>query len=154
MNQDETVKRVRGAIADRARYLACLYRSFARALPPEEAESRSREAIREYGRIRAARDGESMSPEKWVETHLAQMGDIFESQIEKHDDYSEMRMYYCPLLEEWKQMGCSPEEQDLLCDIAMELDRSRAASHGLQCRIPKRLGKGDAYCSVLLSRKA
>ena len=152
MSNSEIVKRVREGMQDRARYLACLYRSFATALPPEEAERLAREAIQEYGRIRAQRDGKKITADEWVDTHFNYMGGVFESEIEKHDDHCEQRMYYCPLLEEWKQMGCSPEEQDLFCDIAMELDRSRAASHGIPCEIRERLGKGDAFCRLILGK--
>ncbi len=146
------VKMVRGAMQDRARYFACMYRAFSSELSPEKTERLAREAIIEYGRIRAERDGKKITGEEWVETHLSQMGDIFESKIEKFEDRSEQTMTYCPLLEEWKQMGCSKEEQDLFCDIAMDLDRSRAKSHGIPCEIRERLGKGDSFCRVVLGK--
>lgn len=152
MSDKEIINRTRASMQDRARYFACLYRSFATALPPEEVERLAREAIREYGRIRAERDGKKISAEEWVDIHFNQMGGVFESAIEKYEDRCEQRMTYCPLLEEWKQMGCSPEEQDLFCDIAMELDRSRAAAHGIPCEIRERLGKGDEFCRVVLGR--
>ena len=57
------------------------------------------------------------------------------------------------LLEEWKAMGLPPEKQDLYCDIAMELDRNRAAEHGIPCDIIERLGKGDSFCRVRLWKK-
>lgn len=64
-----------------------------------------------------------------------------------------MKMHYCPLLEEWKKMGLSPEDQDLFCDVAMELDRNRAKEHGIPCDIVERLGKGDPFCRVVLWKK-
>jgi hypothetical protein len=129
-----------------------MYKSFATVLPTEEVERLAREAIREYGRIRAQRDGKKVTAGEWVDIHLSQMGGVFESKIEKHEDFCEQRMTYCPLLEEWKQMGCSPEEQDLFCDIAMELDRSRAEAHGIPCEIRERMGKGDEFCRVVLGK--
>ena len=150
--KNELVQKIRGGMQDRARYFACMYRSFSTVLSPEETERLAREAIREYGRIRAERDGKKITGEEWVDIHLSQMGDVFESKIEKFDDRSEQHMTHCALLEEWKQMGCTPEEQDLFCDIAMELDRSRAKSHGIPCEIRERLGKGDTFCRVVLGK--
>ena len=149
----EVVKRVRSAMQDRARSQACLYKAFGKALPADQVESLAREAITEYGKIRAQRDGRKLTPDEWVDEHYAMMGGVFETQITKNDDFSEMRMHYCPLLEEWKQMGMSEKEQDLLCDIAMELDRNRAAEHGIPCDIVERLGKGDSFCRVVLWKK-
>lgn len=153
MEKEEVIARIAGAMQDRARYLACLYRSFATALPADEVERLARNAIREYGRIRASRDPEGFQPEDWVDTHLSQMGGVFHSEIDKADDQSEFRMNACPLLDEWKQMGCSEKEQDLFCDIAMELDRGRAEAHGYDCEIPKRLGCGDSNCRVIIKKR-
>lgn len=150
---EEVVRRVRGAMQDRARSQACLYKSFSKVLPAAQVETLAREAITEYGNIRAERDARKLTPDEWVDEHYAAMGGVFETVITKNDDFSEMRMHYCPLLEEWKKMGLSPEEQDLHCDIAMELDRNRAAAHDIPCDIVERLGKGDSFCRVVLWKK-
>lgn len=146
----EIVRRVRGAMQDRARAQACLYQTFSEELSPEETEKLARKAIAQYGTIRAERDGHKLTPDEWVDEHYTMMGGVFETQITKNDEYSEMRMHYCPLLEEWKKMGLSAQEQDLHCDIAMELDRNRAKEHGIKCDIEERLGKGDSFCRVVL----
>lgn len=149
----EVVRRVRGAMRDRARVLACMYEELCDVLPAEEAEKRARKAITRYGYIRAERDGGKITPEEWTDIHYRDMGGVFETEITKNDEYCEMRMHYCPLLEEWKEMGLSKEKQDLLCDIAMELDRNRAAEHDIPCDIVERLGKGDSFCRVVLWKK-
>jgi hypothetical protein len=43
---------------------------------------------------------------------------------------------------------------DLLCDIAMEVDRGRADFHGIPYEIDERLAKGDAFCRLVLKEKA
>ena len=97
---------------------------------------------------------ERRSPlEEWVEKHMSKgSGEVFESEIFKEEDYSEQRMTFCPLIEAWKELGCSHEEIDLFCDIAMEGDRGRADHHGIPYEIPKRLGKGDSFCRLLLKK--
>ena len=52
----EVVRRVRGAMQDRARSQACLFKAFSSVMTREQAEALAREGIAEYGRIRAERD--------------------------------------------------------------------------------------------------
>lgn len=154
MGNREVVEKVRAAIKDRALYLTCLYRSFAKVLPPEEVEKLAREAIHEYGQIKAQRDGKKITPEEWVDNHVAKGSSaVFESTILKDEKCCQQQMTYCPLLEAWKELGCSLEELDLFCDIAMEVDRGRAAYHGIPCEIQERMGKGDKFCRLVLKKK-
>ena len=136
----EVTERVRGAMRDRARVMACLCGELEKILLSDKAEAAARKAITSYGCIRAERDGHKITPDEWVDIHYRDMGGVFETEITKNDEYSEMRMHYCPLLEEWKAMGLSPEKQDLYCDIAMELDRSRAR-HTVRYRRAARQGR-------------
>ena len=153
MTKEETIKRVREAIKDRATWFALLYKSFSKVLPPREVEKACREAIYEFGKLKGKKDGKKITPEEWVEKHMSKgSGEVFESEIFKEEDYSEQRMTFCPLIEAWKELGCSREEIDLFCDIAMEGDRGRADYHGIPWEIPKRLGKGDSFCRLLLKK--
>jgi len=145
------VQKVRGAIADRALYLALLYRSFSEVLPPDQAEELARKAIFEYGRTHGRRDPIKMTPEKWVDSHVSKgSAAVFESRIIKAEDHCEQQMTFCPLVEAWQELGCSPAEIDLLCDIAMEVDRGRAAYHGIPLDITHRIAAGDGYCCLVL----
>ena len=158
MNHDTSVtviiERVRKAIEDRGLYLALLYRSFCKSLPPDQVEKLARQAIYEYGQIRGQRDGKKITPEEWVDKHVSKgSAAVFESRIVKEEDCCQQQMTYCPLLEAWRKLGCSEEEIDLFCDIAMEVDRGRAAYHGIPCEIPERMGKGDPSCKLVLWKK-
>ena len=62
-------------------------------------------------------------------------------------------MTFCPLVEAWRELGCDPGEIDLLCDIAMEGDRGRAAYHGISSEITHRIAKGDMYCCLVSDEK-
>ncbi len=153
MNQEETVSRIREAIKDRATWFALLYRSFSKVLSAKEVEQAARKAIYEYGQLKGKRDGKKVSPDEWVEKHMSKgSGEVFKSKISKEKDHSEQRMTFCPLIEAWKEMGCSNREIDLFCDIAMEGDRGRADYHGIAFEIRERLGKGDSFCRLLLRK--
>jgi hypothetical protein len=150
---EETIKKVREAIKDRATWFVLMYKSFSKVLPPEEVERLAREAIYQFGTLKGKKDGEKISPDEWVEKHMTKgSGQVFQSEINKEKDFSEQRMTYCPLVEAWKELGCSDEEIDLFCDIAMEGDRGRADYHGIPWDIPKRLGKGDSFCQLILKK--
>lgn len=154
MSNTEMVEKVRAAIKDRALYLACFYRSFAKVLQPEQVEKLARDAIYDYGQIKAQSDGKKITPEEWVDKHVAKgSAAVFESNIIKGEECCQQQMTHCPLLEAWKELGCSPEELDLFCDIAMEVDRGRAAYHGIRCEIQERMGKGDKFCRLVLKKK-
>lgn len=156
MNEDnQVVQKVRAAIGDRALYLALLYRSFAKVLPPEQLESLTRAAIHEFGRLKGLADQGPMTPDAWVDHHVTCGGaTLFESNVLKTETQSEQQMTYCPLMAAWKEMGCSEEEMDLYCDIAMEVDRGRADYHGIPYEIRERMAKGDPICRLILKKTA
>ena len=151
--ESELVEKVRAAIKDRALYLALLLRSYSAVLPAQEAQRRAREAIYEFGRIKAQRDHQPFSAEMWVDGHVTKgSAAVFRSRIVKADEHCEQQMTYCPLVVAWRELGCEPQEIDLLCDIAMEVDRGRAAYHEIPLEITHRLAKGDEYCCLVLKK--
>ena len=63
----EVTERVRGAMRDRARVMACLCGELEKILPSDKAEAAARKAITSYGCIRAERDGHKITPDEWVD---------------------------------------------------------------------------------------
>ncbi len=152
---EETAAKMRECIKDRGLYLAFLMRSFSRVLPKDQVEKLAREAIYEYGQYKGSKDKlQPTTAEDWVDSHVARgMADVFESSISKEENCCKQEMTKCSLLDAWRELGCTPEEIDLYCDVAMELDRSRADYHNLEWEIPLRMGKGDSLCCVILKNK-
>ena len=148
----EMITRVRGAIQDRARAYASFYLTLAEEFGEKKAEELCRKAIGKFAHERARREG-PRTPDSWVDEHMGFAAKIFESKMSSSEECSEQIMTFCPLMDEWKAMGLSPAMQDLMCDIAMELDRERAAAHGIPCNIEERVGKGDSFCRVVLWKK-
>jgi hypothetical protein len=147
------VNKIREAIKDRALYLALLFRNFSQALPADQAEKLARKAIFEYGTLRGMKDSGKMTPEKWVDSHVLKgSAAVFESRIIRAPDHCEQQMTFCPLVEAWQELGCSREEMNLLCDIAMEGDRGRAAYHNIPLEITSRIAVGDPYCCLVLKK--
>jgi hypothetical protein len=147
--RQEMIDKVRAAVEDRAVWFALLYRTFREAFPEEEVERLARKAIYEFGRLKARKDPEDFNPAAWVRRHVEKGSNlIFDSDIEEGEAEAVQMMKYCPLVEAWKKMGCSTEEIDLFCDIAMEGDRGRADAHGVGMELRERIGKGDPRCRL------
>ena len=147
----EMIGKIRAAVKDRATWFALLYNTFKDALPEEEVQKLARKAIFEFGLMKARKDPADFSPQAWVQKHVDKGSfEVFDSDIEIQEDYALQQMKFCPLVEAWKEMGCSAEEIDLFCDIAMEGDRGRAAGHGVKMELKQTIGKGDDCCRLVI----
>jgi hypothetical protein len=149
VDEEEMIDKVRAAIKDRATWFALLYRTFKEIFPEQDVERAARKAIFEFGRLKARKDPADFSPRAWVEKHLAKGSSlVFDSDVEVNEKGAVQRMKFCALVEAWKEMGCTPGEIDLFCDIAMEGDRGRAAAHGVRMELEERIGRGDLFCNL------
>jgi hypothetical protein len=143
------IAKVRAAIKDRATWFALLYRSFQEAFPASEVERLARKAIFEFGRMKARNDPADFSARAWVDKHVSKGSAlVFDSDVEINEGGAVQRMKFCALVEAWREMGCSPEEIDLFCDIAMEGDRGRADAHGVRMELEERIARGNPYCQL------
>lgn len=150
--QDVWVPKVRQAVKDRAAWLLYLYRSVSKALPPDQVEKCLREAIRQFGIRKAEKDGRRITSKEWVEAHDRKgSATVFSSKLVLGEPTSEQHMGFCPLVELWREEGCTAEEVQLLCDIAMEADRARAEAHGLKMELPATLAGGAPRCRMILT---
>jgi len=152
LNTIKTIKLVRSAIEDRAEWLYFLYKEMEKAFGKKKAEELARKAIRKSGHFKAKKRGKTDTPGKWVKKHSKSISClVFKSKaIKVSKDIGELHLHYCPLVKAWQKLGATKKEISLLCDIAMEGDRGRAEIEGLEIEIPKKIGKGDKFCSLLI----
>jgi hypothetical protein len=146
---DETVEKIRGAVEDRATWFALLFKEFAKILPHDEVVAASRKAITAYGKLKASRDPKKYNSEEFLDAFVrCGAAKTFDARIEKDEGGMINFVGKCALVDAWKKLGCTKEEIDLYCDIAMDGDRSRAKAHGLDLRLGETIGKGDDFCSL------
>ncbi|MBU2515892.1 L-2-amino-thiazoline-4-carboxylic acid hydrolase [bacterium] len=78
---------------------------------------------------------------------------IFEMKVlESTDDKLSIDFHYCPLVKAWQKLGCSDEQIEKLCDVAMEGDRGIASCFDGEMNLGKVISKGDSFCEVRFSK--
>ena len=88
-------------------------------------------------------EGMTRGPDAWADNHRDKgSADVFDSLQVREDGIYEQQMGFCPLVELWREEGCTADEVRLLCDIAMEGDRGRAEHHGLTMELPATIAGG------------
>ncbi len=73
--------------------------------------------------------------------------------IEKTEDKLYMDFHYCPLVTAWQKLGCTQEEIEQLCDIAMEGDRGVAETLGFDFEIKSKIAEGANTCRIDFNKK-
>ena len=74
---------------------------------------------------------------------------VFDMKIlESTDNKLSIDFGYCPLVGAWQKLGCTDEEIERLCDIAMEGDRGIAESFGGKMELGGTIAKGDKKCQI------
>lgn len=153
--QDVWVPKVRAAVMDRGLWLLYIYRSLCKALPHDEVVKHLRAAIREFGHYKGRKDGPGFSSRKWIDGHETKGSKaVFDSLLVRGEGVHEQQMGCCPLVDIWKQEGCTQEELELLCDIAMEGDRGRAEAHGMDMALEQTIARGDKRCRLIVVDRA
>ncbi|MEX2443774.1 MAG: L-2-amino-thiazoline-4-carboxylic acid hydrolase [Alkalispirochaeta sp.] len=145
---------VRAALKDRAVWFALLYREYAQLLPAETVQMRARAAIGEFGAMKGKRDQQPFDHREWVRRHREKgSAEVFHSVVESGASYSVQQMRSCPLMDGWRELGCTPEETTLFCDIAMDGDRGRAAYHGVPLELVQTMPNGHSFCKLVVRQR-
>ncbi len=81
--------------------------------------------------------------------------ELFEKEILcEEKDRCVARFHRCPLVDTWKEYELSPERIDRLCELANKGDYGRASNFAnAELEIAKRIGGGDEYCELIITRK-
>lgn len=69
------------------------------------------------------------------------------------EDTLEIEFHYCPLVAGWLKAGIPLEDIPVLCDVAMDGDRSIAKTVGLEFTLGKTIAKGDPICELYFSKE-
>jgi len=74
---------------------------------------------------------------------------VFDMKIlEATDNKLSIDFGYCPLVSAWQKLGCTDEEIERLCNIAMEGDRGIAESFGGELELGGTIANGYKKCQI------
>lgn len=79
---------------------------------------------------------------------------IFEIEcVESTEDTYYLDFHYCPLVAAWQELGCSNEEIEVLCDIAMNGDRGIASRFDdFSFTLGRTIAQGHSCCEIRFDR--
>jgi len=118
-------------------------------------ESFARNAIYQYGKaIGSALFARVDNPDDMIE-FAKYFGtdhnhDIYEMETVTSDESRlEIDFHFCPYVEQWIKMGYSPEDIELLCDIAMDGDRAIGDCFPkIEFMLGKTIAQGYPVCQI------
>jgi hypothetical protein len=152
MSEVESIVR---AIRARGEYLYFIYNELKEEIGAERAESILSRAIRRYGQ----RLGKNIGPLKEADDLFDRLEKgnppgVFERhfKVRNHDE-SVMQLDRCPLVEAWRDLGCSSKEIQTLCNIAMEGDFGIFDGESVEMALESSIGKGDTCCIMKIRKK-
>ena len=146
----------RTQIEHRAAWMALIYDEMVKA--GVDAEAIIRRAIKRCGKIHGERINERCEDSENLESFkTAFLTDLVTktfdvNPVNSGKDSLDISFNYCALVEAWKKLGIDDKTCALLCDIAMEGDRSIAEVMGYKFELGKTIAQGCSKCNLVFSR--
>lgn len=68
--------------------------------------------------------------------------------VEVEERHTLLRLNGCPLVDAWEEMGLSPDQKKLMCDMAYQIDFGKFEAAGFKLEFNCRIAEGDATCDL------
>jgi hypothetical protein len=146
----------RKQIEHRATWMALIYDEMVKA--GIDGEAIIRRAIKRCGRIHGEdmkkRCGDPSNIEDFKKAFMSDVGmKTFEMQVVNDDTSNKaasfnIDFHFCALVSAWKKLGLDDKTCALLCDMAMDGDRSIAEVMGLQFELGRTIAQGCPDCQL------
>ena len=158
----ETAERVAEATRQRAAVYAHLYRVLKKRLGEQAAIDLMSEAIFEYGKEKSTKNysGRARGGDlRAAAAEFASPDPVKEHQfaprvVSETDDEVVIAMSGCPLVDEWREMGLSPDEIATLCRISRAVDHGTwEGAMGCDLCFEGTRGEGKAECILRVKKK-
>jgi len=152
MPVDEIAEVNRAQIEHRATWMGLIYDEMIKA--GIDGETIIRRAIKRCGRIH----GENIKkrcadPKNFEDFKKAFLSDLVKKTFDVDPVYGDaaslsINFNYCALVNAWKKLGFDDKTCALLCDMAMDGDRSIAEVMGLQFELGQTIAQGCPACAL------
>jgi hypothetical protein len=118
-------------IANRGRIYYLIYQELSKELGEAKAVEILKRAIYERGK---------------------EKGKLLAEKLEVQDDHALLRLNRCPLVEAWEEMGLSPEQRKMMCDMAYQVDFGKFEAAGFKLDFNCRIAEGDTTCDLHIKK--
>lgn len=152
-DNQELTEAIRGCIKDRATWFYLLLKE-AKKLSVD-ADEAGKKAIFKYGQLKGAKTGILKTPREffdWLAAKNTRLAFAME-EINVEDDKGMYRFHKCALCDAWRELGCTPQEVKLLCEIASEGDYGLVSSYPLELKFNCTIADGSDYCEMVVTKK-
>jgi hypothetical protein len=72
--------------------------------------------------------------------------------VEVEEGHTLLRLNGCPLVDAWEEMGLTPEQKKLMCDMAYQVDFGKFEAAGFKLKFNCRIAEGDGTCDLHVTR--
>ncbi|MGB9868016.1 MAG: L-2-amino-thiazoline-4-carboxylic acid hydrolase [Bacillota bacterium] len=152
--EQEFTGAIRAAIEDRAKWFFLLLKH-AKDLGCNVEEVAKR-AITEFGIMKGQAIGKASDAKQLAQAILSGPPNhaFAMDPVKLEEEESVIRFNYCPLVEAWRKLGCSPQEVAQLCKLARYGDYAMVGCFlHLSLEFKALIAEGQNYCEIVIRRK-
>lgn len=153
---EELRKAVEGAIKDRAIIYYFAWKTIQELHPEIDADEIMREASIKFGEYKGEKWGKIEDAAQALQAQSSKTGIlVFEQEyITMTPEYAEKNFHHCPHLAAFRELGCSDEEVNKLCqDMLAHGDYGIFSPHkAVRMEFKQQISKGDPVCAMCISK--
>jgi len=150
---EELTDAVRGCIKDRAVWFYLLLQEAKEQ--GSDSDEIAKKAIFKFGQMKGKKIGDAQSPREFfdgIATKNASLAFAME-EVKVEENQGTYRFHHCALCDAWRELGCSPEEVNELCLLAMEGDFGVVSNFPLDLKFNSTIADGSDYCEMVITKK-
>jgi hypothetical protein len=146
-------------LKNRARIYLHIYRELSNELGKDRAAEILKKAIYARGKEKGIQLADKLgAPDlhKLAIAFIEGKGDMdaFGHEIVlEHSDHVVLRLNRCPLMEAWEEADLTPDEKNLMCDIAYQIDFGKFEGAGYRLSFDCRIADGCKSCDLRVALK-
>lgn len=120
-----------------------------------DSDAIAKEAIFKAGQLSGAKIGMCKTPREFfngLATKNVSLAFAME-EIGVDENQGIYRFHRCALCDAWRELGCTQDEINHLCKLAMEGDYGIMSAYPLDLKFNCTIGDGSDYCEMVVTKK-
>ena len=144
---------IRAGIRDRATWFYLLLKGAKEQ--GANSEELAQKAIFQFGKLKAKKLGAVKTPREFfdgISSKNSALAFAME-EVKVAENEGTFRFHHCALCEAWRELGCTQEEINQLCKLAMQGDFGLVNDFPLELKFNSTIGEGSNCCEMVISKK-